>query len=48
MKLMVKSWNKGQVKIDTVDFMVMEEVISTMTGITIIGEKFYRDRKISG
>ena len=28
--------------------MVMEEVISTLTGIPIIGKKFYRDRQIFG
>lgn len=45
---MVKSWNEEIVKIDGVDFMVMEDVISAMTGIPIMGKKFYRDRKIYG
>lgn len=45
---MVKSWNEGIDKIDGVDFMVMEDVISAVTSIPIMGKKFYRDRKISG
>ena len=39
-KTMVKSWNEGIVKIDGVDFIVMEDVISTITGIPILGNKF--------
>ena len=45
---MVKSWNEGIVKIDGVDFTVIEDVISAITGIPIMGKKFYRDRKIAG
>ena len=45
---MVKSYNEGILKIDRVDFMVTEDVISMVTGIPIMGNKFYRDRKIFG
>ena len=45
---MVKSWNEGIVKIYGMDFMVEEDVISTMTNIPIMGSKFYRDKRILG
>ena len=47
-KLIVKNWNEGTVEIDGVEFSVMEEIISHVTGIPITGKKFYRDRKIFG
>ena len=45
---MVKKWNEGTVETDGVDFTIIEEIISHVTGISIAGTNFYRDRKISG
>ena len=42
-KSTIKNWNEGMVKIDGVEFSIMEEIISQITGIPIIGNKFYRD-----
>ena len=36
------------VEIDGMEFSVTEEIISHVTGIPIIGKKFYKDRKVSG
>ena len=47
MHIMVKSPNEGIVKTDGVDFTVMEEIICTIMGISMIGKTFYRDRHIS-
>lgn len=45
---MVKRWNEGIFKIDGVDFMMMEDFISVVTDIPIMGKKFYRNINILG
>ena len=45
---MVKRWNEEIVKIDGVDFIVIEDFISIITCIPILEKKFYKDRKIWG
>ena len=45
---MVERWNEGIVKIDGVNFMVMEDVIFVVASIPIMGKKLYIDRKILG
>ena len=44
---MVSSLKGGRVRVNVVSFLIMEEVISTITKIPIEGFKFFRDKKLS-
>ena len=44
---MVNSWKDGKVKVNGVSFQVIEEVVATISRISLEGFKFFRDKKLS-
>ena len=44
---MVNSWKDGKVKVNGVTFMITEEVVATISKISMEGFKFFRDKKLS-
>ena len=44
---MVNSWKDEKVKVNEVSFFITEEVVLTITEISIEGFKFFSDKKLS-
>ncbi len=44
---MVNSWKDGRVKVNGINFLITEEVISAITNILMVGFKFFREKKLS-